>query len=83
MFDTERGPEVLVFDTVRCPEAFVFGKAGCPEPLALDVREVSETVRWPGGLPPGARVWCTGLSCPSTGDACSGPPGPATVAIEV
>ena len=50
MFDTERGPEVLVFDTARCPEVFVFGTVGCPEVLALDVREVSETVRWLGGL---------------------------------
>ena len=48
MFDTERGPEVLVFDTARCPEVFVFGKVGCCP--ALDVREVSETVRWLGGL---------------------------------
>lgn len=56
MFDTERGPEVLVFDTARCPEAFVFGTVGCPEVLALDVREVSETVKCPGGLPPGPRV---------------------------
>ena len=84
VFDTERGPEVLVFDTARCPEVFVFGTAlvgCCPELL---VREVSETVRWPGGgLPPGGRVWCTGLSWPKAGDASEGPPGPATVAIEV
>ena len=75
-----------MFDTARCPEVFVFGTVVgcCPEVLALDVREVSETVRWPGGgLPPGGRVWCTGLSCPRTGDACEGPPGPATVAIDV
>ena len=90
VFDTERCPEVFA----RCPEVFVFATVGCPEVLVLAVREVSETVRCPGGLPPcprvwctdlpqGSRVWCTGLSSPMTGEASWAPPGPATVAMEV